>query len=239
LYHDENPEKLIALFDRFPDIDVSKKIRDIRRYQGSPVEKITDPVIIESIKMGCIPTPAVDSSGGKKYFAFTPIQGVGKLEKALLEKARAIVACVRYGQHFADVTKIREPLDILYAMKIKRGIGSHSEILRQYALLHKLGVGRISRDPYHTRRYNFNLIDTDENMRALDLAIQYLTVDEVIKPDPSVLKARQLLLPGIVGSYDSATATRMSIYSIQQTAMSEDSVNELNHLIIGGSSGII
>lgn len=238
LYHDENPKKVMALFDKFPNEDVSEKIREIRTYQGSPIDRIQDRVLIEAIKTGCIPTPSVNSSAGEKFFAFTPLHGVGKLEKALLEKARAIVSCVRYGQHFARVTRISEPLDILNALRTRKRIGSHSEILRQYALLHKLGVGKISKDPVHSGRYNFHLLDTEDNVRALDLAIQYLTVKEVIKPDLSAKKAKQLLLPGITGSYGSTTTTRMAIRTVKTTEMSESSINALNHLIIGGSSGI-
>ena len=238
LYHDENPEKIMKLFERFASEDVSKKIREIRNYQGLPVETINDPLLTEAIKMGCIPTPSVNSSSGEKYFAFTPLQGVGKLEKALLEKARAIISCVRYGQHFAGVTKIKEPLDILHALQIRKTIGSHSEILQQYALLHKLGVGKIVKDRIHTGRYNFHLLDTEDNMRALSLAIQYLTVKEVIKPDFATTKAKQLLMPGITGYYGSTTSTRMSMRTVQTTKMSKTSIDALNHLIIGGSSGI-
>ncbi len=237
LYHDENPGKFIALFERYPTEDVTEKIRQIREYQGLPIDSIVDDVLIEAIKTGCIPTPSVNSSAGEKLFAFTPIQGVGKLEKALLEKARAILACVRYGQHFASITKIASPLDILNALSTKKQIGSHSEIRNQYALLHKLGVGKISGDRHHSGRYYFHLVDTPDNLRALELAIQYLTVKEVIKPDSAQEKAKQLLLPSIAGSYKSSTATRMSLRTTRPTKLSRSSIDELNHLIIGGSSG--
>ena len=54
LYNDENPEKILALFDKFPEEDVSKKIQKIRQYQGMPLAKLTDPILIEAVKMGCI-----------------------------------------------------------------------------------------------------------------------------------------------------------------------------------------
>jgi hypothetical protein len=234
LYHDENPDAYLNLFDRFPESDVSDILRSIRAYQGRPLDMITDPVLIEAIRTGCIPTPSVDSSGGKKHFAFTPVKGVGKLEKALLEKARALVACVRYGQHYAGVTRIKFPLLILGKLRTDKRLGAHSETLKQYALLHKLGVGRITKNRFYPSRYNFELIDTPENLRALDLAIQYLTVKEVTKSDPKVDDARQLLLPGFYGS---PTKTRMSLRNLKTTKMSEQSINQLNHLIIGGSSG--
>ena len=86
LYHDENPEKVIELIDRFPDEDVIGNLRTIRAYQGTPVDTISDPVLLAAIQTGCVPTPTVTSSKGAKRFMFTPLQGVGKLEKALLEE---------------------------------------------------------------------------------------------------------------------------------------------------------
>jgi hypothetical protein len=155
LYHDENPEKVLKLFDAFPDQDVSEKLRSIRKYQGMPTDTLKDPIVLQAIKIGCLPTPSVNSSSGLKHFAFTPLEGVGKFEKGLLEKARAILACVRYGQHFASITKVFDPLLILGALKTRKRIGSHSEILKQYSLLHKLGVGRISRDHSSPTRFTF------------------------------------------------------------------------------------
>jgi hypothetical protein len=145
-----------------------------------------------------------------------------------------LVACVRYGQHFAGVTRIKFPLLILEKLRTNKRLGAHSEILRQYSVLHKLGLGRITKDRFFPSRYNFDLIDNEENMRALDLAIQYLTVKEVTKSDPRLDEAKQLLLPGIYGS---PTHTRMSLRDVKTTEMSEQSISQLNHLIIGGSSG--
>jgi hypothetical protein len=236
LYHDENPGKLIELMDAYPDEDVIAILRGIRDYQGKPIDAITDPLLLTAIRNGCIPTPTVNSTNGSKRFMFTPLQGVGKLEKALLEKARAIVACVRYGQHFAGVTKIREPLVILEKLKECKQVGPHSEIASQYVLLQKHGVGLIRKATGYSNRCVFDLLDTDENMRAMDMAIQYLTVKEIVKGDPNEAEARQLLLPG---SYSSPAKTRMELRAVKETRMSNSSINTLNHLIIGGSSGII
>jgi DNA-binding transcriptional ArsR family regulator len=235
LYHDENPEKTIHLIDAFPDEDIAAILRSIRDYQGKPVDSVTDIVLRAAIETGCLPTPTVNSTNGSKKFVFTPLQGVGKLEKALLEKARAIVACVRYGEHFAGVTRIIYPKRILERLKENKVIGPHSEIKEQYVLLQKLGVGVISRSPHYHSRFVFRLLDTEENLRALDMAIQYLTVHEIVKGDPREEDARQLLLPGI---YESPLKTRMEIRPVKETKLSPTSVSRLHHLIIGGSSGI-
>lgn len=236
LYHDENPEKVIELIDAYPDEDVVAILRSIREYQGKPIDSIANPVLLTAISTGCIPTPTVTSTNGSKRFMFTPLQGVGKLEKSQLEKARAIVACVRYGEHFAGITKILYPLAILHRLKDNKQVGPHSEIGTQYVLLQKLGVGLIRKAIGYSSRYMFHLLDTDENMRALDMAIQYLTVREIVKDDPNEAGAKQLLLPG---NYASPTKTRMELRSMKETKLSNSSVSTLNHLIIGGSSGIV
>ncbi len=235
LYSDENPEKMIDFFDKHKDSDVSKLFKSIRDYQGKPVDQISELVLREAILSGCLPAPSVDSTGGKRHFAFTPLPGVGPLEKSLLEKARAIVACVRYGEHFAGITRIKYPLLILEKLRRNKTIGPHSESFRQYALLVKLGVGRLAKSVHYSGRWVFHLIDTDENLRALDLAIQYLTVGEVTKSDAREQQARQLLLPGVYGS---AARTRVELRHIHPVKYSETTINKLNHLIIGGSSGI-
>jgi hypothetical protein len=198
---------------------------------------VKDPVILQAIKIGCLPTPSVHSSSGLKHFAFTPLEGVGKFEKGLLEKARAILACVRYGQHFASITRIADPLLILGALKTRKRIGAHSEILKQYALLHKLGVGRISPDRSSPSRYTFHLIDTPENMKALEMAVQYLTIREPSRADSKLDSAKQLLLPGIAGAYGTPAKTRYDVVHVETTGLSEASISKLNHLLIGGSSG--
>jgi hypothetical protein len=235
LYHDENPEKVIQLIDAFPEEDVIGILRSIRDYQGKPTDSVANPVLVTAIQSGCIPTPTVNSTKGAKRFMFTPLQGVGKLEKALLEKARAIVACVRYGEHYAGVTRIFNPLLILYRLRDRKVIGPHSEIGQQYVLLQKLGIGMIRLAPGYQSRFNFHLLDTDENLRALDMAIQYLTVKEVVKGDPKEGDARQLLMPGVYGS---PTKTRMDLQHVKETQLGASSISKLHHLIIGGSSGI-
>jgi hypothetical protein len=235
LYHDENPEKLLTLMDAYPDEDVVGILRAIRGYQGQPIDAINNDVLLAAITTGCIPTPTVTSTNGAKRFMFTPLQGVGKLEKSLLEKARAIVACVRYGEHFAGITKIKYPLIILQRLKDNKKVGPHSEIDRQYVLLQKLGVGVIRKASGYSTRYMFHLLDTDENERALDMAIEYLTVKEIVRGDPSEADAKKLLLPG---SYASPSKTRMELRITKETKLSSSSISRLNHLIIGGSSGI-
>ena len=177
-----------------------------------------------------------NSAQGSKRFVFTPLQGVGPLEKCLLEKARAIVSCVRYGQHYAGVTKIFDPVAILLRLKANKQIGPHSEIKDQYLLLRKLGVGVIKRARgFISTRYFFHLIDNEENNRAIDMAIEYLTLGEIVRQDPKEADARQLLLPG---NYSSPTKTRMELREIRETKLSPSSMDRLHHLIIGGSSGI-
>ena len=126
---------------------------------------------------------------------FTPLQGVGKLEKALLEKARAIVACVRYGQHYSGVSKILFPLLILERLRDRKVIGPHSEIGRSMCFCKNWGSENCTCAGFQSR-YNFHLLDTEENLRALEMAIQYLVVQEVVKGNPKEAEARTAIVAG-------------------------------------------
>lgn len=47
------------------------------------------------------------------------MKGIGPEEKSILNKARAILACVRYGEHYGSITKITEPKILVEMLKIR------------------------------------------------------------------------------------------------------------------------
>ena len=77
-------------------------------------------IVVEAMAMGLLPSPQVDSFGGRRRFAFTPYQGqiaLTESERAVLQKARAVVACIRYGEHFGTITKVDDPEAIVGALQ--------------------------------------------------------------------------------------------------------------------------
>ncbi len=191
LFWEENPEALFALLQKYSAPDIATAIKSVRMHQGYPVPSVDGPnvkrsdrIIAEAMAHGLLPTPAVTSTRGKKYFAFTPYVG-GKIlipvEKVILQKARALLSCVRYGEQYGAITRIRDPKALLEALRDKRMIGPHTEIAMQYHTLAipPAKVARIERVG-SSGKFLLRLIDTEENLKALALACDMLEVGEVI-----------------------------------------------------------
>ena len=218
LYWIENPEKLenmYTLLKEFGADNVYKALKKIRDYQGFPLwddvlkgnyNTLEIKIIAEAIRRGIILAPEVNSLNGKKNFAFTPHIGISIEEKIVLEKAMCLLACIRYGEHFGLITKIKYPellLDKLLSPPYR--IGPHTEIKKQYAILVGRGVGKIFKDRSIYDRYYFELIQTEENKKAVRLARDLLKVGEVLE-EKGVSKELQSVI-FYSGSYEEAMRT--------------------------------
>jgi hypothetical protein len=230
IYWDENPEKIIELAEKYTTNDVLCAIKSVRDNQGKPIEKISDPILIEAIANGCLPVPEVSSTAGKKQFLFTPIKGIKTYEKNLLDKARAIVACMRYGEIYGNITKIKYPRAFLESWLNKGYINPHSEIPTQYSILVKLGVGFPDKVP-NINRYYFRLIKTDENIRALEIAIQMITLGTINKQCEEEQEAKTMLLSGV---YKNPSFTRIKMKN--EVEYSTENVILINDVLRGVSS---
>lgn len=233
LYWDENPVKYFELTEKFGTDKVIQRLKALRSKQGYPVDLIKDPIICEAIELGCLPTPEVDSIAGRKAFAFTPRLGVSKVEKSLLSKARAIIACLRYGQHFGTITKIRNP-ELFLRKLLERGRTklSHSEIPQQWDLARKLGIGFFDRE-LGTDRYFFCINPHEDNKKAFELAIQMVSIGDIEKHYEEEEEARDLLLPG---AFTYPTVTRLRVK--REAKYSRDSIVNINDLIRGARSDL-
>jgi len=118
----------------------------------------------------------------------------------------AILACVRYGEHFGLITKIRYPKAILdKLLDSPHVIGPHTEIRKQYALLVGRGIGRIFPDRVLSDRWYFQLIDKEENIKAVKLAKDLLVVGESISDRGFQEELQKILFTP--GSYEEALRT--------------------------------
>jgi len=196
LYWEENPEKVTELADKYDLGDVYEAIEGVRSYQGLPESKVANPILLSVVETGLLPTTTVDSSSGSRRFLFTPVQGLKKLEKDTLTKALALLSAVRYGQHHAQITKLRySAAELLHIIRDRKRIGPHSEILGEYSPVVNRMVGRVVEGP--TGRYTFHFHDTEENMRALDIAVELASIGETLpRPDNLGAASRMLLPPG-------------------------------------------
>jgi len=169
---DENPESLLNLIARKGDDheEVNRVIRITQAVPGAPVSDLQRalPLVAELVNSNVLSAAAIDSSTGTHSFAFAPYRT--NKPRPILEKARIILACVRYGEHFSSITQIRSPMLILENLRDRRMIGRtpHTNIGSQYAAAANMGVGFIEEE---SGRFRFRLYDTDDNLSAVDLAI--------------------------------------------------------------------
>ncbi|MDA2014144.1 hypothetical protein PDM95_00695 [Bacillus cereus] len=178
IYWEENPSKLFELIDKFRHESVLEKISYIRNRQGLPVNEVgADELLTEAVASGALPTNSVTSTGGEQFFIFTPNLGVKIYEKDIMKKARQIVASVRYGENFAQITKIVSAKRVLKALLRRGHIGDHSENIHQYAMLIEMGLV-YPRQAYYGHTIHLN--NTEENRRTFEIAIELLESGTVI-----------------------------------------------------------
>lgn len=220
LYWVENPDKLEQMYQilkKFGADRVYSVLQNIKNYQGFPLTEAIlkgsydtlqedHEIISEAIRRGIILAPEVNSLSGKKNFAFTPQTGISIEEKVILEKTMAILACIRYGEHFGLITKIKYPEMILDSLlEPPHRIGPHTEIRSQYAILVGRGVGRIYPFRAMKSRYFFELIPTEENKKAVMLAKDLLNIGEVLQEKGLSKEIQSVLF--FPGSYEEAMRT--------------------------------
>lgn len=118
------------------------------------------------------PSLSVPKTGRTEHFVFTPAPGAGRLngaEREIYERTMAVVAAVRKGQLLPENYRIRSPNDLLDRLRSAKRIGANSEAVAQYSNLVTLRVGTLVKTTGD--RYEFRLIDTPENLKAVDDAI--------------------------------------------------------------------
>ncbi len=183
LLWDVNRDKLAAFLAKARGTAFSEVLRKANK-PGTDFTRTKDPIVIQAIAGGILPSYRVLSTGGERVYSFTPYTG-GMLssdtEGVILEKARALVSCLRYGSEAATITKIRNPLWILNAlMDPKRGhrLSPHSELKLQYGMLVAKQIGRVIAT--NNSRFMFELIPTDDNLRACAIAGELLSTGELM-----------------------------------------------------------
>lgn len=172
-----------------------KKILDlIKSYQGIPLSVIESRKEINGTKLtdaevsllkslahdSAIKPPSIRTThAGESHFLFTPKPGNSRLsptKREIYERAMALVSAIRQGQYLANKYAIRSPLAILNKLKDQHHIGANTEALEQYKQLTVLRIGRL--EPSGNGWYKFVLVETEENIEAVNLAIDLVQMGE-------------------------------------------------------------
>ena len=227
---DGNPTPYLRWATQFPS-EVQSALQALRESQGLPESdhRLGTEALQVAAKTGVLMPVTVSGPNGPRRYYFPPHGGLKKHERTILEKARAVVSCVRYGESFSVGTRIRHPKRLIETLiqdkKFRKG---HPDIEKQYGVLVEKLIGHSEREAYG---WNFHVLDTEENMRALRLAAEMLERGDTPAARFDYDAQRALVAPnGFVGP----TGTRPRLAPIELSSRtSEDVIRSLANLARG------
>lgn len=172
---DGNHSAYLQWAKKFPK-EVNTVVNALRTSQGTPLTNSlvqSNPALADAVHTGVLMPVQVSGSTGVQHFLFAPHGGLDKSERAVLDKARAIVSCVRYGQSFAAGRPIRNPQLIISTLRDKKKFSrGHPDLFAQYGLLVEKMIGTPVDEG--GGRWNFQIHETPENMKALQVASEMI-----------------------------------------------------------------
>ena len=171
----ENPALLGDLIGQHGSDRLLTEFDALRKHQGLPVKPENHPLLVEAVGRGLLLAPSVElPDGGYQPFATLPYSLDKDLllgEKPILEKALAIVACIRCGEHFGGYSDLPSAYAAINRLLRDGELNPHSSSRRQYRLMRDRGIIRYGDDPLPGGRWVVpTLINTQENRRALEIA---------------------------------------------------------------------
>ena len=195
---DVDPKKLAAFLAICDTSAFRSLLVDFRDRPGTDITARADQVLLQAVSGGIVPAYRVRGTGGVRRYGFAPYTGNllnSTAEKSILDKARALVASLRYGKEAASITRIRNAQWILSALMDENRhyrVGPHSELKGQYGMLVARQIGRL-RQAKQSSRFYFELIPTPDNLRACQIALELLTEGEAVAhKDPAAISAVHL-----------------------------------------------
>ncbi len=187
----------------------------------------------ELVSDGVLRPPSLKNTktNTQEHFIFTPRPGNQQMDGAkreIYERTMAIVAAVRKGQLMPSTYRIRYPTAILNKLKQYKRIGASTESAHQYANLVTLQVGRL-KPTDKPGWFEFELIDTPENLHAVDGAIALFEAGDAVAGGVSedariALQRDESYIQSILG----ATALRAT----ERPALSEEAKAEMDQMLL-------
>jgi hypothetical protein len=197
----ENPGAIADLVTAHGSEQLATAFAQVRTHQGFPVTD-TEPLLQDAVARGLLLAPSVEQpSGTIQPFATLPYtldRDLLRGRKPVLEKALAVVACLRCGQHYGGAThlsaaQLTNVIDKL--LDPTRGfLAPHSSHERQYRLMHRTGLLAFDADLLPGGRWvTPRFIDTPDNREALALARDLITHGEQLAGRMGDDQARTML----------------------------------------------
>jgi hypothetical protein len=230
---DGNPSAYLQWAKRFPN-EVTAAIETLTQSQGLAMSDgriASNKSLMDAIQTGVIMPVTVSGATGAQRFLFAPRGGLAPEEKTILDKSRAILSCVRYGQSFSQGVAIKYPRRILEVLRDNKQFNrGHPDLMSQYGLLAEKLIGHPFEES--SNRWNFRIDDTDENMKALNIAIEMLEygTSSSVSID---LDAQKALLSPSQYQGPASTRPRMTSDPVVSKETRADIIRELTKLTRG------
>ncbi|MGQ4374772.1 hypothetical protein ACN6K9_001643 [Streptomyces sp. SAS_267] len=219
----ENPQVITELVRDHGSDQLAEAFAAVRGEQGLPVVD-TQPLLQDAIARGLLLAPAVQRPDGTlQPFAALPYildRDLLRGRKPVLDKAMAVLACLRCGQHFGGYTSLpgHALVDVIdKLLDPNRGfLRPHEAHERQYRLIHAAGLVAFDPDPKPGGNWVMpRFIDTPDNREALRIARDLISFGEQIGGRVGDEQARQTLALG-----QSFTAPMQTMYRTRAKAKS-------------------
>ncbi|MCK9200810.1 MAG: hypothetical protein M0P59_08595 [Gallionella sp.] len=169
--------KLIGQVQGWPLSLIEKQLEVAGEKIGSDELNILKALISD----GILKPPSINRpNAATELFVFTPRPGNIRLNagnRNIYERAMGLVAAVRKGQLMEERYRIKYPIALLNKLKERKWIGANSEAPHQYRSLVDLHVGRLVKTSGDM--FQLHLIDTPENIRAVDEAVSLLRTGQM------------------------------------------------------------
>jgi hypothetical protein len=141
----EQPTAVEAALKTVDLVEVQRAIRSVRDHQGLPLSvAVSGSTLNKLVGAGLMAGPALKRADGtSETFAVAPYglsPELRSIKRPILDKAQAMVAAMRMGEHFGTVTKLRYPALVLHKLKSGYVAAAHTDTPRQWAMLYRLGV---------------------------------------------------------------------------------------------------
>lgn len=196
-YGFENPEVLAQLLTDHGSGRIAEELEAVRNHQGLPLDEAAYPALADAISRGFVLAPSVlRPDKVEQPFAALPYvvdRDLLTVRKQVLEKALAVLACIRCGEHFGGATSTRMPARVLTALLDRNRdytLGPHSSHKRQYQMLYRMQiVDFVPSGNWVSPR----LIKMEDNLEAVSLARDLLTYGEPMENRTGDDEARALL----------------------------------------------
>ena len=179
----ENPALLNELAEAHGSDQMLADFDALRQRQGLAVTPDSFPLLFDAVARGLLLAPSVElPNGGRQPFAVLPYTLDRELligKKPILDKALAVVACVRCGEEFGGYSDLPSATAAINKLLREGRLAPHSSSRRQYRLMRNKGIIAYGPDPMPWGTWVVpTLIDTKDNRQALEIARDLMTLGE-------------------------------------------------------------